>query len=462
VKASAAHCVAPLLICICPSSPAAQSFKPSALTPDVESWIAEELASISGVHVISTRDITKSYPVPRYYDAIGDDLGHVPFTPLYFTALSTFLARKIYALQGQRYKMIVLDCDETLWKGVCSNDEEDVAIDGPRWALQEFMVKQHDAGMLLCLCSKNDERDVIRVFQRYPAMPLRREHIVAQRVNWRPKSENIRSLASELNIALESVIFVDDDPAECSEVEMHCPEVLVLKLPSNTNEIQRFLDHVWAFDHLKLTGEDQHRSAFYGQERERRQSCEQHLSLRDFVQSLDLEVTIVEVTPEQFGRAAQLTHRTTQFNTTGIRLGETDIQKIAMSDDQQCLVVGAQDRFGDYGLVGVMILSPGRNLILVETLLLSCRALGRRVEHKMLARVGEIAAMSGLEHIDVPFITSRRNQPAFDFLNAIAGGHRQEKPGGWLFRIPSTVAVALDTSFAIESTAVLGSRDSNK
>ena len=453
VKSSTVYCTAPLLICICPPSPTGIHGKESSVSDYLEAALTSELASVVGVHVISGTEITKRYPVASYYDAVGDKLGHVPFTPLYFTVLSTVLARKIYALQGERYKMIVLDCDETLWNGVCSNDE-DISIDPSRRALQQFMLKQRDAGMLLALCSKNDERDVIDAFERHPEMPLRLEHIVARRINWQPKSKNIYSLAAELEISLEHIIFVDDDPAECAEVEMHCPELLVLKLPNNVAETERFLQNVWAFDHVRRTEEDQRRSSLYQQEVQRQQCRQEHLTLAEFIQSLNVEVTITELGPQHFARAAQLTRRTTQFNTTGVRRSELEIQQIAASTEHLCLVVNVQDRFGNYGLVGAIILAVLDNAVVVDTFLLSCRALGRGVENRMIARVGEIAEMKGLEHIEFPFRVTHRNRPALEFLNKIGEGYRREHPEGWLFRIPSARAASLDPCFGMELAPV--------
>ena len=165
--------------------------------------------------------------------------------------------------------MIVLDCDNTIWKGVVGEEGvEGIAIP-PVWRrLQRFMVELSGKGFLLCLCSKNDESDVLEVFDRRPDMVLKRDHLVSWRINWQPKSENIRSLAQELNLGLDSFIFLDDNPVECAEVRSGCPDVLTLRLPIE-EAIAKFLDHVWAFDRLKVTSEDQQRTAMYKQEVER-------------------------------------------------------------------------------------------------------------------------------------------------------------------------------------------------
>src|SRR5207253_9179083 len=142
---------------------------------------------------------------------------------------------------------------------------------------------QNDAGMLLCICSKNNEEDALEVFKQRLEMPLRREHIVAWRLNWLSKSENIKSLATQLQLGLDSFILVDDNPVECAEVEANCPEVLTLLLPEDPEMIPRFLEHCWAFDHLKLTTEDRRRAEMYNLNQQREQLLAQSLSLADFL-----------------------------------------------------------------------------------------------------------------------------------------------------------------------------------
>ncbi len=142
------------------------------------------------------RDLLDAYPVDEIFDPRGDRLAHIPYTPAFYAALGTMIARRIYALRSTPYKVIAFDADQTLWSGVCGEDGPlGVGIDPPRQAIQEFLVRQHDAGMILCLCSKNNDEDAAAVFESRPEMVLRRDLIVGWRVNWSPKSENLRSLA---------------------------------------------------------------------------------------------------------------------------------------------------------------------------------------------------------------------------------------------------------------------------
>src|SRR6185437_3995515 len=179
------------------------------------------------------------------------------------------------------------------------------------------------------VCSKNSEEDVREVFAQRLDMPLRHEHFAAWRVNWLPKSENIKSIAQELNLGLDSFIFVDDNPVECAEVEANCPDVLTLQLPENPEEIPQFLKHCWAFDVQKVTAEDARRGEMYRESRQREQLRTQAGSLAEFIAGLNLKIQITPMAPEQLSRVAQLTQRTNQFNLTTIRRTEAEIQQLA-------------------------------------------------------------------------------------------------------------------------------------
>src|SRR5205085_10664663 len=174
-------------------------------------------------------------------------------------------------------------------------------------------------GRLICLCSKNNEDDVVEVFARRPEMPLGRDHLAAWRVNWNSKSENLKALADELQLGLDSFILIDDSPLECAEVQAHCPEVLALQLPAEPEHIRPFLEHVWAFDYLKVTEEDKQRTALYRQNTQRERVRKEALTFEDFLAGLALEIQIAEPEPDQFARVSQLTQRTNQFNATTIR-----------------------------------------------------------------------------------------------------------------------------------------------
>jgi len=432
------------VLCLCPASPEVDADADlSAFLAGLEQGLVDRLAGLAGVVTISSAEIAAAYPVRpagAYHDRRRDELGHVPYTAAGFAAVATMVARKIHALLVPPTKVLVLDCDNTLWRGVCGEDGPDgIAIDPPHRALQEALVAQHDAGRLLCLCSKNVEQDVDAVFEQRSDLPLRREHLVSQRINWRPKSENLRSLADELQLGLDSFVFLDDNPVECAEVRAGCPQVLTVQVPAG-DALGRFVRHFWAFDLGRVTGEDHRRTAMYRQNIDRERLRKAAPSLSEFLSSLKLRVDIAPPRPDQVPRTAQLTQRTNQFNVTTIRRTEADVVGLA-EQGLECLVAEVRDRFGEYGQVSVVIFAAGDEALEVETFVLSCRVLGRGVEHRIVAHLAEIARELGLARVDVPFRPTARNQPALDFLRGIAEGTEEEGDGESWFRIPVEVAI---------------------
>ena len=441
-RGAVACSTAPLIIGLCPASPAARDDRDAlALFTRIEDWIVGELEPVSGICLLGPADFDL-YPIADYYDLRRDQLGHIPYTPALFAALGTILSRKVRSLINPPHKVVVLDCDNTLWKGVIGEEGVTGITIPPAWmALQRFMLKLAGQGFLLCLCSKNDEPDVLDVFDRRPDMILKREHLVSWRINWQPKSQNIRALAHELNLGLDSFIFIDDNPIECAEVRAECPEVLTLQLPID-GDIERFLRHVWAFDRHRVTSEDRHRTTMYKQEADRARFQRDAPTIDEFLAGLDLRITISEPAPEQVDRVAQLTQRTNQFNFTTIRRNDGEIRRLAESG-LECRAVEVRDRFGDYGLVGVMIFGCRGAELEVDTFLLSCRVLGRGVEHRMLDELGEIARRRQMSQIAATLIPTKKNQPARDFLEWVAGSASQQVEGGWRYEVPVETAATV-------------------
>ena len=439
LQSASGRSATPYLVCLCPPSPQAMA-EPEQKTgyEELEHTFVTSLKSSPHLLVITPAELARYYPVEAVHDPKGDALAHIPYTAHGFAALGTMIARKLHALQRKPYKVIVLDCDQTLWKGVCGEDgAEGIVVTEAHHALQAFMVRQQRQGKLLCLCSKNEAEDVFAVFDHHPSMPLQREHLVATRINWEPKSKNLQSLAQALQLGLDSFIFVDDNPVECAEVQANCPDVLTVQLPEDVEQFPHFLDHVWAFDSLQVTAEDQTRTALYRDNAERERFREETLTFEDFLAGLGLQVDITPAQPDQLSRISQLTRRTNQFNLTTIRRSEAEIQQLVDAGTLECLAVQVKDRFGDYGLVGVFLFGVNEAVLTVDTFLLSCRALGRGVEHQMLARLGTIASDRTLSHLEVPLIPTAKNQPAQDFLASIGQAFKQPDEQGVLFRLPA-------------------------
>jgi FkbH-like protein len=452
IRSCSSRSPVPILISVCPASHNLKSITAlSTLISEVECALQQDLEKLASVHFVSSTELSRLYPVEDYYDPSTDELGKVPYTPLFFTGLATLLARRFHRLNRSDYKVVVLDCDNTLWSGVCGEDgPHGICLTPAHQALQQFIRKQHDAGLLLCLCSKNNEDDVKEVFAQRLEMPLHSEHFTASRLNWHPKSDNLKSLAQELKLGLNSFIFIDDNPVECAEVEANCPEVLVLQLPESADDIPRFLDHCWAFDVAKLTEEDRRRAQSYRQNQKREQLRADSIDLSEFISSLDLRIDIHPMGPDELTRVAQLTQRTNQFNCTTRRRTEADLAQLAR--DSSVFTVSVSDRFGDYGLVGVAIANVTSNTLALDTFLLSCRVLGRGVEHRIVSFLGSYAAQQRLQWLDIHFAPTPKNKPAHDFLEQIGAQFKQALNGGFVFRFP--VSAAAEVKFVATPAAV--------
>lgn len=419
VAEAAARSAAPLLLCWCPASP--RLLRHPALAAAVEQ-AAARLAAATGdlgsVRMLAAAEISGPFPDLSYHDPHRDRLARVPYTPAFYAAVAGAIARRWRALATGPRKVIAVDCDDTLWKGIVGEDGADgIVVDAGRRALQAFLVDEQARGTLVCLCSKNEPRDVLEVLATHPEMTLREHHLAAWRIDWNAKSEGLRSLAAELGVGLDSFAFIDDSALECAEVRARCPEVLALQLPADTDRIPQWLSGLWAFDRWSTTDEDRERTTMVRQSREREQVRRASASLADFMRSLDLELRVSPLEPEEAARAAQLTQRTNQFHATTVRRTESEVRALAERDDTDVLTVRVRDRFGDYGLTGVLVCRAEGAALRVESFLLSCRVLGRGVEHRLLAELARIAECRGLTRIEIPFLPSAKNRPAADFLD---------------------------------------------
>ena len=437
IRNTAPQTSVPLIFVLCPPSPEFVS-DPARLrfVRDMAKFAEATLSDSTGIQVLTFSEIEQFYPVPEKHSPEGERLGRIPYTDLYFCALGTALVRLTHGLLMPPFKVIALDCDNTLWSGICGEDgPRGISVDPPYRALQQFMLDQRESGMLLTLASKNNERDVIETFEQNRDMPLELRHFVSTRLNWDPKGPNLESIADELSLGVDSFIFVDDNPKETAELSESLPQVLSLTLPHDTGAIPHFLAHVWAFDHVVVTEEDRQRSAYYSQAQEFGRELQKARSAEYFLATLDLKVRIEPLTAERLPRTAQLTQRTNQFNFTTIRRTEPEIQSLLSSGIMECRTINVSDRFGDYGLTGVVFFSVDDDALVIDTFLLSCRVLGRGVEHRVMASLAEEAAHRRLAWVVAKLEPTSKNQPARDFLSNIGGRYKADG----MFRFPVAV-----------------------
>jgi len=445
VAQSAARFVVPLIVMSCPCS---RSFveEPgmAELVQQLDAELCARFALNASVHFLPSTAVSDAYPVPEIHDPVSERLAHIPYTADFFTALGTVLARKSLSLRRTPNKVIVLDLDNTMWTGVVGEEGwEGVRIEAERLAMQEFLLEQRAQGALLAICSKNNEKDAWEVFERRSEMLLKKEHFAAWQINWEPKSVNIRAIAKKLSLGSDSFIFIDDDHKECAEMRANAPEVLTLQIPKRAEDVSPFIRHVWAFDRGRVTAEDRKRGESYQQERARNEEAQKAGSLAEFIASLDLRVAIERFQPEMLSRVAQLTQRTNQFNTTTIRRTEAEVKEAVENGKVHCITVAVSDRFGDYGNVGAVLYSIEASSLVVDSFLLSCRALGRGVEHQILRHLGNEARSLNLTEVAIRFIATPKNAPALQFLDSLESSGESGGLYVRLFRVKAEYASQL-------------------
>lgn len=356
-------------------------------------------------------------------------LYQAPYQEEFLNAWAISLAAAIGHRVGKSKKLLLLDCDNTIWGGVVGEDGiggiqlDEGSYPGRAWhEFQNQVCELNRRGVLVGLVSKNNEADVFEVFDQHPGMRLRRDHLAAWRINWENKADNIRSLVTGLNLGLDSVVFIDDSPHECEQVRGFLPMVDVLQLPADPWEITSLLAGYTGFPLQAASGEDLRRTGMYREESERRAAQSQFSSEEDYLRSLDLRVTIRAAGPEDVARVAQLTQRTNQFNLATNRYQESEIGKIVASESGLVLVLEVADRFGDYGKVGVVIAGREGGEIRLHDFMMSCRVLGRKVETAFLASALEIAfARWEGDEARCVYVPTEKNGQTADFFERHGG-----------------------------------------
>lgn len=375
------------------------------------------LNGMPGSYLLDLTRAATLYEVEEVFDPVSDKLGHMPFTQEYYAALGTFLSRKLRAYIAPAYKVIALDCDNTLWKGICGEAGTlGVTIDEHFTYFQNFILEKYQEGFLLTLCSKNNEDDVWEVFDKHPGMIIKREHIAAHRLNWNHKYENIMGIAKELNVGLDSIIFFDDSSFEVEQMPLFCPEVLALALPDNPAGFSPFLDHIWALDRFQITEEDLHRNSMYRVEKLRKEEQSKFDLLNDFIRSLDIRINIRSLQVSDLQRAMQLSQRTNQFNLNGIKRSYEDLSEFVDDVNSLHWIIEVKDRFGDYGVVGLLLAKETAHALQLESCMLSCRVLGRQVEDYILNELKNHCISHNKAFIEAQFRFSGKNQPFLEFL----------------------------------------------
>ncbi len=329
--------------------------------------------------------------------------------------------RFIVPLGGRTAKVLVVDLDNTLWGGVIGEDGMSGIKVGPEYpgaayqALQRALLDLSRRGILLAVCSKNNLDDAMEALEKHPGMLVHAKHFAALRINWSDKAQNLREIAQELNVGIDALAFLDDNPFEREQVRAALPEVTVIDLPRNPLEYASAVRNCAAFERLTLSSEDERRTEMYAAQKQRAGAEQNFQSKEDFFRFLEQEAELDPVSELTLARVAQLTQKTNQFNLTTRRYTEPQIAEMAKQPEWHIVSIKVRDRFGDHGLVGVAITHDEGEQCEVDTFLLSCRVIGRTVETALLAHLAESAAQRGRKRLEGWYLPTKKNAPARDF-----------------------------------------------
>jgi FkbH-like protein len=363
-----------------------------------------------------------------------------PFSEEFMAVLAKKIVSYLNVQAGIIRKCLVLDCDNTLWGGIIGEDGIDGIHVGPDWPGREYLEFQkailelYEQGVILAINSKNNPADVMQVLNEHPCMLLREKHFASIQANWDPKPKNMDAIAKEINIGLDSLVFIDDNPAERQLVRQMIPQVETLEMPANPALFARTLRQTNFFASSFLTEEDKKRGQIYADQRRRDQLQQSCTTLEDFLKSLDMKASIHLAGKEDIKRVTQLTQRTNQFNLTSRRYTEADMAVIMQNPNWRIYVLGLKDKFGDNGTVGLAIVEIMPDCWRVDTFLMSCRVIGRQAEDAFVNRICSDAAGQGVSRVKAEYIKTAKNQIAEAFWSRMGFERMSENENGTVWQ----------------------------
>lgn len=339
------------------------------------------------------------------------------FSPHYVPAYADLVARVLGAIRGKAKKALVLDLDNTLWGGVIGDDGLEGIVLGQGSAMGEAFLAIHRLaldlrarGIVLAVCSKNEDDAARLPFREHSEMLLREEHIAVFQANWTDKASNLRAIAATLNIGVDALVFLDDNPAEREQVRRELPLVGVPELPEDPALYPRMLAAAGYFEAIAFSDEDRNRADLYQSLAERAQLMANASDMESYLRALEMTCTIGPVDARNRARVAQLINKSNQFNLTTRRYTEAEVAAAEADPARHLAQIRLVDRFGDHGLISVLIADKGSDAWVIDTWLMSCRVLGRRVQEAALAHLAAAARAAGARALIGQFIPSAKNK----------------------------------------------------
>lgn len=389
------------------------------------------------IRVVDFSEFTSHYEKDRLVDWKYYFISQTPLNPRLAGDFRQWFTRRISSIELKRKKCIVLDLDNTLWGGVLGEDGMDgvkIGGDYPGKAFsffQQGLLELSKTGIILTVCSKNNESDVWDMLEKNPYMILGKEHISAYRINWNNKADNIRELASELNIGTDSMVFIDDNPTERELVRQLLPDVEVPDFPERPYGLPAFFKDLVDryFRVYSITDEDRNKASQYRANAARAMEQRRFSDFTDYLRSLEIHIRMYSADRFNLPRIAQMTQKTNQFNLTTRRYTESDLRGF-LDSGWIIYCIGVSDRFGDNGITGAIMLRPAEYGFDIDSLLLSCRILGKGIEDVFVRYVINTLYRNDVGNITASYIPTRKNMQTADFYERMGFEVTENLPDG--------------------------------
>lgn len=365
------------------------------------------------------------------------------YTVSFFKTYSNFISPIFLSIYGKSKKAIIFDCDNTLWKGVVGEDGmEGISLSDKDkngiyfkeiHLLAKFFAKQ---GIIVGLCSKNNSKDVDEVFSSRKDFKLLESDVLIKKVNWNDKASNLKEMAKELNIGIDSFVFIDDSAFEINLINDKLPEVFNITVPKNLFEYPKLINDIKGlFYSINVSEEDTNRLKMYKQNQERESEMASFLDIEDYLGSLNIQLIIESKPLDSFDRLVQLTQKTNQFNLTTKRYASGEMQNIYNSNNWFVYSLEVRDKFGNSGVTGLCLIERNNDIARIDTLLMSCRILGRNIETVFLSELLKELKQNGISKVHSYFEKTQKNSQVETFYesNGFLLTNSDEKIKDYLF-----------------------------